>query len=104
MKWQPVLFAIGNNPLRRFRGIASGALAIDDAGRRARFTIQGFPALHIESAMNAIQRAAPVLIIHAPSRMPMDRPWGRVENAVALKPKRSAFASRGFSQASSKQV
>ena len=83
MKWQPVLFAIGNNPLRRFRGIASGALAIDDAGRRARFTIQGFPALHIESAINAIQRAAPVLIIHAPSRMPMDRPWGRVENAVA---------------------
>jgi hypothetical protein len=51
---------IGNNPLHRFRGIASGALAIDDAGRRARFTIQGFPTLHIERVMNAIQRAAPV--------------------------------------------
>jgi hypothetical protein len=60
MKWQPVLFAIGNNHLHRFRGIASEALAIDDAGRRARFTIQGFPAFHIERVMNAIQRAAPV--------------------------------------------
>src|ERR1700730_2612303 len=36
------------------------ALAVDDAGRRARCTIHGFPALHIERVMNAIQRAIPV--------------------------------------------
>src|ERR1700730_2129777 len=33
------------------------ALAVDDAGRRARFTIHGFATLHVERVMNAIQRA-----------------------------------------------
>src|ERR1700730_17543319 len=36
------------------------ALAVDDAGRRARFTIHGFATLHVERVMNAIQRAVPV--------------------------------------------
>jgi hypothetical protein len=42
-----VATSFGNNHLHRFRSIASGALTIDDAGRRARFTIQGFQAFHI---------------------------------------------------------
>ncbi len=35
------------------------ALAVDDAGCLARFTLHGFATLHVERVMNAIQRAVP---------------------------------------------
>ncbi len=38
----------------------SNTLAVDDASRRARFTIHGFATLHVKRVMNAIQRAVPV--------------------------------------------
>src|ERR1700730_7806913 len=61
------------------------ALAVDDAGRRARFTIHGFATLHVERVMNAIQRAVPVPKVEITNQWPLGRQI--FENITPLAPR-----------------